>query len=267
MRVPEGEVSRADFETLCSRLLEACDPVVEGANGDPLRRRMTLGDGRTLSIVRLDPGGNEDSLWLRPLGPVALDPATLDGDVEELEALLGRREGLLFLGASDATTSRRLVDAVARMAMGPADTLVLVCQESAALAPHVESGVALCTTPAGLRSMVETVQPEIVAIDPAVSPAELRLDDLAAVRRILIGVVGSIPDAYAPSWRMRAGRDASSSARAWLRAIIAGVVSAHPDDDDDGGLVISVTPRGAMRSAGRRKPERRADTAETARRL
>jgi hypothetical protein len=253
-RVPEASLSREEFENLCARLHEACDPVEASAADAHGRRRMTLGDGRVLAVERLDPGGGQDSLWIRPLGPVALDPATLDGDIEDLEALLARREGLLLLGAPDATTCRRLVEAVARLAIGPADTLVLVSREAETLAPHVESGVALCTTPRLLAGVIETVQPEIVALDPGVTPGDLRLEDLAAVPRVLAGVVGTLPRAMAASWCMRVRRDEPRSARAWLRAMLCGVVAARPDHEDDGVLVIGVHLPGER---GGRAPGRR----------
>lgn len=264
-RVPETSLSREEFENLCARLHDACDPFDAPAGDPPGRRRMTLGDGRVLAVERLDPGGGQDSLWIRPLGPLALDPATLDGDVEELEGLLARREGLLLLGAPDVATSRRLVEAVARLAMGPADTLVLVSREPETLAPHVESGVALCTTPRRLAEVIETVQPEIVALDPGVTPGDLRLEDLAAVPRILAGVVGTIPAAFAASWCMRVRRDEPRSARAWLRAMLCGVVAARPDHEDDGVLVIGVHLPGERRTkAAARRPARESPAANAA---
>jgi hypothetical protein len=264
-RVPEAALSRDEFENLCARLHEACDPLEGHGDEPPGRRRMTLGDGRVLAVERLDPGGGQDSLWIRPLGPVALDPATLDGDVEELEILLGRREGLLLLGAPDAATSRRLVEAVARLAMGPADTLVLVSREPETLAPHVESGVALCTTPRRLAEVIATVQPEIVALDPGVTAGDLRLEDLAAVPRILAGVVGTIPAAFAASWRMRVRRDEPRSARAWLRAMLCGVVVARTDHEDDGVLVIGVHLPGERRGVrAARRPARENPAASAA---
>lgn len=235
--VPEPTLGRADYEELRARLLDACDPVTDQETTPAPDRRITLADGRALALDHVSDDAGE-SLWLRPVGPMSLEPVTLAGDLAGLSALLGLPEALLLVGATDLGTARRLLVAVARLATGPADTLVVVSRDGACR-PSPETGLALHVTPAGLRPTLHAVEPEIVALDPRLCGRDLSLEDLAAVPRVFAGIVGHDPAAFPARWFGRMAPQEPAPASAWLASMLAGIVTARTDPDDPDTLTIS----------------------------
>src|SRR5262249_18391029 len=140
--VPEPPLSGADYVALRSRLARACDPVVPGETDHGTARHMTLADGRVLALDVLEDGG-EEALWVRPAGVGGGQrEVPLAGDLIPLNELVELPESLLLMGAADLGTARRLLAAVASLAAGPADTLVVVSADGTSR-PRTESGVVL----------------------------------------------------------------------------------------------------------------------------
>lgn len=238
--VPEPPLSRNDYEELRTRLLEVCDPASD-AGADPARdRRMSLADGRVLALGLVGDVGAE-SMWLRPVGPTAPRPTTLSGDIAGLTELLGLSEALLLFGAHDLVTARRLLEAAARLATGPADTLVVVSRDEACR-PTAGTGLTLYASPAGLRDTLDTVEPEIVALDPGLSRRDVSLDDLAAVPRVLAGIVGHEVAALPARWLSRMAPQPPAPSIAWLTGMLSGVVIARPVENDPRTLTVQSWP-------------------------
>jgi len=235
--VPEPPLTREDFAQLSQRLNDACDPLLIG-EPEPDRRRMTLANGR---VLILDPigEGDEESLWVRPSGstPPGVEP-TLTGDLGMLSTLVEFPESLLILGAAEIATTRRLLAATASLAMGPADTLLLVSPDGTGRI-RTERGVSVVTTPAGLRPLLDIVRPDLVALDPALGPGQLSLDELAAVPRILASAVGQDPASLPARWVFRLACRRRASGRAWLSTMLRGVVTARASENESGILTVS----------------------------
>jgi hypothetical protein len=237
--VPEPILDRSDYEELRARLLEACDPLAESS--DPVRdRRMSLSDGRTLALGLVG-DADAESLWLRPVGPTPPAPTALSGDIAGLTELLGLPEALLLVGASDLVTARRLLEATARLATGPSDTLVVVSRDGACR-PTPEAGLTLHASPGGLRDTLDTVEPEIAALDPGLSRRDVSLDDLAAVPRVIAGIVGHEAAALPARWLSRMAPQPPAPSIAWLTGMLAGVVFARTTGNDPGTLTITSWP-------------------------
>jgi hypothetical protein len=256
--VPEPSLSRADYEELRARILDACDPVIDEPTTPAHGRRMTMADDRVLALDLVREGDGE-SLWLRPVGPTPLEPATLAGDLAGLSGLLGLPEALLLLGAADLRTARRLLDAAACLATGPADTLVVVSRDGACR-PSPGTGLTLQVTPAELRNTLAAVEPEIVALDPGLRGRDVPLDDLAAVPRVLAGIVGHNAAAFPARWFYQVAPLESAPASAWLASMLAGIVSAGTRPDDPATLMVSTWTLGA----GEREAALRGDPASLA---
>lgn len=238
--VPEPVLDRGDFEELRTRVLDVCDPVIE-TPGDPAReRRISLSDGRTLAVGLVGDAGAE-SLWLRPVGAAPAAPTTLAGDIAGLSELLGLPEALLLIGAPDLVTARRLLEACARLATGPADTLLVVSRDGACR-PTPEAGLTLHAAPGALRDTLDTVEPEIVALDPGLSRRDLSLDDLAAVPRVLAGIVGHEAAALPARWLSRMAPLPPAPSVAWLTGMLSGVVIARTVKGDPATLTVSSWP-------------------------
>jgi hypothetical protein len=253
--VPEPPLDPADYEELRARILDACDPVGDDQMTTAPGRRMTLGNGRALA-VDLVRGADGESLWLRPVGPRPLEAATLAGDLAGLTGLLGLPEALLLLGAADLRTARRLLEAAATLATGPADTLLVVSREGACR-PSPKHGLALHVTPAELGNTLAAIEPDIVALDPGLRGRDLSLDELAAVPRVLAGIVGHNAAAFAARWFYRVAPLESAPASAWLASMLAGIVSARTAPDDPATLTISTW----LLEAGEREGALRGDPA------
>ena len=260
--VPEPELTGADYEALRARLQRACDPVGPGESAPGSSRHMTLADGRVLAMDTLDDGG-EESLWLRPAGSGTLEPeSSMTGDLITLTELIELPESLLLLGAADLGTARRLLATVASLAIGPADTLVMVSADGTCR-PRTDHGVTLATGPGELRAVLDSVRPDIVALDPDLGAEAVALDDLATVPRILATLPGHEAASLAVRWLLRVRCRHPEPARAWLAATLAGLVTARPALDDSGVLHVSAWP---LESA-ERELALRGDAAALARRL
>lgn len=236
--VPEPPLTREDYAQLCQRLNDACDPLLIGDPEPSDRRRMTLANGR---VLILDPvgEGDEESLWVRPSGstPPGIEP-TLTGDLGMLSTLVEFPESLLILGAAEIATTRRLLAATASLAMGPADTLLLISPDGTGRI-RTERGVSIATTPAGLRPLLDIVRPDLVALDPALGPGQLSLDELAAVPRILASAVGQDPASLPARWVFRLACRRRAAGRAWLSTMLRGVVTARASEHESGILTVS----------------------------
>ncbi|HKQ57393.1 MAG TPA: DUF4388 domain-containing protein [Candidatus Eisenbacteria bacterium] len=260
--VPEPPLTGADYEALRSRLTRACDPVGPGEMNHGSSRHMTLADGRVLSLDMLD-DGSEESLWLRPAGSGTINPEdNQSGDLITLTELVELPESLLLLGAADFGTARRLLATVANLATGPADTLVMVSADGTCR-PRTENGVTLATTPAQLRSVLDSVRPDIVALDPDLGAEAVAIDDLATVPRILATLSGHEAASLAVRWLLRVRCRHPEPARAWLAATLAGLVTARLTADTNPTLHISAWPLEACD----RELALRGDAAALARRL
>ncbi len=236
--VPGPALARADFDQLRRRLADACDPVAEGEREHGTSRRMTLADGR---VLRLDPvgEGGEESLWVRPAGAAPLEAGpVLCGDLDMLSTLIGLPESLLILGAAEHATARRLLGAMAGLAMGPADTVLLVSTDGGGMI-RTPTGISLATTPARLRSLLETVRPDIVALDPDLGPGALALEDLATVPRVLAAVVGHDAASLPARWLFRLACRRRAAGSAWLATMLRGLVTARRSDAEPGALSVS----------------------------
>ena len=236
--VPEPPLTREDYAALCQRLADACDPVLAGEPEPAGRRRMTLANGRILLLDSVG-DGDEESLWVRPSGslPPGVEPA-LVGDLGMLSTLVELPESLLVLGAAETAVTRRLLAATASLAIGPADTLLLVSPDGSGRI-RTERGVSLATTPAGLRSLLDTVRPDLVAIDPDLGSGELALEDLATVPRILAAAVGQDAASLPARWIFRLSCRRRAAGRAWLSAMLRGVVTARATESEPNLLTVS----------------------------
>jgi len=239
--VPEPPLARADFDQLRRRLADACDPIVIGGTEYGAGRRMTLANGRALLLEPVGEGGaaGEESLWVRLAGAAPLEAGpVLSGDLDMLSTLIGLPESLLILGAGEHATARRLLGATARLAMGPADTLVLVSHDGGG-GIRTTTGISLSTTPARLRSLLETVRPDIVALDPDLGSGALALEDLATVPRVLAAVVGHDSASLPARWLFRLTCRRRAAGSAWLATMLRGVVTARRSDAPPGSLAVS----------------------------
>jgi hypothetical protein len=199
---------------------------------------MTLANGRVLVLNTIGEG-DEESLWVRPSGgtPLGIEPV-LAGDLPMLSTLVELPEALLLVGAANLTTTRRLLAATGALAMSPADTLLLVTQDGTGRI-RTDRGVSLVTRPAGLRPLLDTVRPDIVALDPALGPGSLALEDLAAVPRVLAAVVGQDAASLPARWAFRTSCRRWSAGRAWLSAMLRGVVTARTSESESAVLKVS----------------------------
>lgn len=235
--IPEPALSISDYEQLRRRLADACDPGDAGSEPDT-SRRITLANGRVLLLETVGEGGSE-SLWVRPAGAAPLDIGpTLTGDLEMLSTLIGLPESLLILGAEEHLIARRLLIATASLAMSPADTVVLVSTDGSGGIP-TPSGISLGTTPSRLRSLLETVRPDIVALDPNLGPGALALEDLATVPRVLAAVVGHDAASLPARWLFRLGCRRPEAGAAWLATMLRGIVTARRSEGRPGSLAVS----------------------------
>ena len=253
-RVPQPPLGREDFEELRARLLDTCDPVVNHETAQAPGRRLTLADGRALALDLLRDAEGE-SIWLRPLGARLPEPAALAGDLAGLTTLLGLPEALLLLGASDLSTARRLLEAAACLATGPADTLVMVSRDGACR-PAPEYGHVLHVTPEGLGATLDAIEPEIVALDPGLRSRDLSLDNLASVPRVFAGIVGHNSAAFPARWFYRMAPDEPAPASAWLASMLAGIIAARGTAGDPGTLFVSTW----LLEAGEREAALRGDS-------
>ncbi|MGH7730750.1 MAG: DUF4388 domain-containing protein [Candidatus Eiseniibacteriota bacterium] len=236
--VPEPALARADFDQLRRRLADACDPI-QPAGSDATSRRMTLANGRVLLVEAIGEAGGEESLWVRLAGAAPLDTSRiLSGDLDMLSTLIGLPESLLILGAGEPATARRLLGATAGLAMGPADTVILVSNDGGG-AIRTPTGISLATTPARLRPLLATVRPDIVALDPDLGPGVLALEDLATVRRVLAAVVGHDAASLPARWLFRLTCRRPAAGSAWLATMLRGVVTARRSDTEPGALAVS----------------------------
>jgi hypothetical protein len=236
--VPEPPLAQADYEELRRRFADACDPFEAGDVDHGPGRRMTLANGRMLAIEAVDDGG-EESLWLRPAGTSSLETGpALTGDLDTLGALIGAPESLLLVGAASIAVARRLLGAVAGLAIGPADTVVLVSAEGVGRI-RSEMGISLATTPARLRGLLATVRPDIVAIDPDLGPGVLAIEDLATAPRVIAGVVAHEAAALPARWLFRLACRRRAAASAWLATMLRGIVTGRPSEEEPGALAIS----------------------------
>jgi hypothetical protein len=236
--VPEPALTREDYTQLRGRLGDACDPLLAGDPEPVGRRRMTLANGRVLVLDTIGEG-DEESLWVRPAGgtPLGIEPV-LAGDLGMLSTLVELPEALLVLGAASLSTTRRLLAATGALAMGPGDTLLFVTQDGAGRI-RTDRGVSLATTPAGLHALLDTVRPDIVALDPALAPGSLALEDLAAVPRVLASAVGQDAAALPARWAFRLHCRRWAAGRAWLSAMLRGVVTARTAESEPTVLTVS----------------------------
>lgn len=236
--VPEPALAISDYEQLRRRLSGACDPVEEGGAGPEESRRITLANGRVLLLDVVGEGGAE-SLWVRPAGapPLEIVP-TLSGDLDMLSTLIGLPESLLILGAEEHAIARKLLVATAGLAMSPADTVVLVSPDGSGSVPTA-AGISLGTTPARLRPLLETVRPDIVALDPNLGPGVLALEDLATVPRVLAAVVGHDAASLPARWLFRLSCRRRAAGAAWLATMLRGIVIAKRAKGRPGTLAVS----------------------------
>lgn len=236
--VPEPPLTREDYAQLSRRLGDACDPVLAGDSEPSGRRRMTLANGRVLILDSVGEG-DEESLWVRQSGSAPLGMETaLAGDLGMLSTLVELPESLLLLGAGTFATARRLLAATSALAMGPSDTLLLVTPDGSGRV-RTDRGVSLVTTPAGLRPLLDAVRPDIVALDPALGSGSLALEDLATVPRVLAGAVGQDAASLPARWTFRLSCRRWSAGRAWLSAMLRGVVTARASESGSEILTVS----------------------------
>ena len=172
--VPEPPLTRSGYAQLSQRLNGACDPLLIGRSGT---QRSAAHDARQR------PGAGSSIRSARRRG-VALG-AALRLDAARNRAHAHRRprhverswwsspRSLLILGAAEIATTRRLLAATAALAMGPADTLLLVSPDGTGRI-RTERGASIATTPAGLRPLLDIVRPDLVALDPALGGASSR---------------------------------------------------------------------------------------------
>ena len=237
--VPETALARADFDQLRRRLADACDPITVGGTEHGTSRRMTLANGRALLLEPVGEGSGEESLWVRLAGAAPLETGPiLSGDLDMLSTLIGLPESLLILGAGDHATARRLLGATVGLALGPADTVVLVTNDGGG-GIRTTTGISLSTTPGRLRSMLETVRPDIVALDPDVGTGALALEDLATVPRVFAAMVGHDAASLPARWLFRLTCRRRAAGSAWLATMLRGVVTARRTDAQPGGLAVS----------------------------
>ena len=239
--VPEPVLGRADFDQLSRRLADACDPIPIGGTEHMASRRMTLANGRALLLETVGEGGagGEESLWVRLAGAAPLETGTiLSGDLDMLSTLTGLPESLLILGAGEHASARRLLGATAGLSMGPADTVVLVSNDGGG-GIRTPTGISLSTTPARLHSLLGTVRPDVVALDPDLGPGVLALEDLATVPRVLAAVVGHDAASLPARWLYRLTCRRWAAGSAWLATMLRGVVTARRSDAGPGALAVS----------------------------
>jgi hypothetical protein len=257
-------LSLAAYRELRGSLLERCLPIEPG-DPTPRSRRLTLPDGRLLA-VEIVGAGAEELLWLRPAELAPTDLAHLEGDLDALNELLRTAPGLVLVGGPDLDACRELFHAVlSNMALEDTTTL-LASGDPTYRRP--ESGVVLRVVPEELGTALRTIEPDVVALDPAVTAGEVTLEDLQAVPRVLAGVVG--PDALSllPRWLLRVAGPALRTARARLADVALGLVMAERSPESDtlacySVYALSAAERAALlggdpRSSGpRERPKRR----------
>jgi hypothetical protein len=236
-RVPEPPLDQERYDELRTRLFEACEPVLSDDGRVMPSRRMKLSDGRVLELDLVADASGE-SMWLRPAAAAPQPRAAFAGDLAGLGRLLRMPESLLLLGAADLGTARRLMEAVACRATGPADTLVVVSRD-AACRPVPDTGFVLHIPASALRATLEMVEPEIVALDPGLKARDVALEDLACVPRVFAGLIARNPATFATRWLYRAVPNQGEPARAWIAGCLAGIISARPTPGDANALTIA----------------------------
>jgi hypothetical protein len=254
-----GPMSVEVYRELRNALLDQCVPI-EPEAGSPSSRRLPLGNGQVLAVERVG-SGPQELLWLRPAELPATDLARLEGDPDALNELLRTAPGWVLVGGPDLGACRELFHAVlATMALEDTTTL-LASGDPTYRRP--ESGAVLRVVPEELREALRVIEPDVLALDPAVTAREVTLEDLQPVPRVLAGVVGPDAESLLPRWLLRVGGSPLRRARARLADVALGLVMAERAEEEEAVTSyrvhsLSGQPRASALRGGSRSPAERA---------
>jgi hypothetical protein len=105
---------------------------------------------------------------------------------------------------------------------------------------HIDAnGLVLKAPPTTLGPTLGVVQPDLVALDPALPPGQVAIEELELAPRILAGVVAPDAASLAPRWLARVARGDLATARVWLANLPVSVVLAHPAPEAPNSIPFS----------------------------
>ncbi len=238
-------LSTTAYQELRARLLHLSMPLPEDIRGTGSARRIKLADGRTLALEIVG-AGLDEAMWLRAVDFTPADEARLKGDLHTLNEVLAQTPGIVLIGGVDLDSARELLHAVLSLGGAHQDATLLLASSDATYRIGEEEGAVLRVVPDQLRKTLRIIEPHIVALDPAVSPGEIALEELEPAPRIIAGVVGPDAASLLPRWLARLARRDSQRARACLATTPIGVVTPAGVPSKDGSLrfiVYRLAPR------------------------
>jgi hypothetical protein len=248
-------LSGDDYQQVRAYLLDACrpadaagDPAPEGATVEPLptpksaagaaARTLTLADGRIIGL-EIVPDGSDEALWLRPVAIPAPDPSRLRGSLDRLEQVIALHHGLVLVGGPDLDSARQMFNAVIALMLESAAKSMLVCSNDWTYLHGERAGVLLRVAPHELGGALRTLQPDILALDPALRRDQIELDDLETVPLVIGSVVVADPAALVPRWLLRVGHGGLERAALGLAAAPISLVMAYPGVLGEDGLAFN----------------------------
>jgi len=255
----EPPLSRDAYLKMRATLLAACQPpaapagdaVVTPAAGEaatpapknepaPAVTSHTLGlaDGRIIALEIIDDGPDE-ALWLRPVAIPAPDPSRLRGSLDRLEQVINLANGLVLVGGPDLDSARQMFNAVIGLLLEDASRSLLLASNDWTYQHREQAGVLLRTTPRELSGALRTIQPDILALDPGLGRADVALDDLEIVPRVIASAVVPDPALLVPRWLMRMGHADLVRAQAGLATTPISLVMAYPNALGDDSLAFN----------------------------
>lgn len=240
-------LSPEDYTRIRAYLLEACQPA--GTTGAaepspsrapaaaPTTRTFRLADGRSIALDILGVGDDE-ALWLRPIGLEPPDPATLRGSLERLEQVLGLSHGVVLVGGPTLDSARMMLHAVIEVVAADATESLLIASADRTYEHRDRLGLVMRVEPQALRDTLRTAQPDILALDPALGRGVV-LDDLEQVSRVLAATVVPDPALLVARWLLRIGHGDLERAQISLANTSIGLVMAYPGALGDDTLAFN----------------------------
>jgi hypothetical protein len=255
----EPPLSHDSYLKMRATLLAACQPPAEPAGGrvvmppagetpaatpdEPGARGVTtrtlgLADGRIIAL-ELIPDGPDEALWLHPVAIPAPDASRLRGSLDRLEQVINLANGLILVGGPDLDSARQMFNAVIGMLLEDASKSLLLASSDWTYQHREHAGVLLRTTPRDMSDALRTIQPDILAIDPGLGRADVMLDDLEIVPRVIASAVVSDPALLVARWLLRMGHDDLVRAQVSLTTTPISLVMAYPNALGDDSLAFN----------------------------
>ncbi|HEY6866902.1 MAG TPA: DUF4388 domain-containing protein [Candidatus Eisenbacteria bacterium] len=236
-------------------LLDACRPPAEGAEagakdaggsapgtarvgGTPAGHALRLADGRTIALEFVAEDA-EEAMWLRPVGLLPPDHSRLRGSLDRLEQVLGLAHGMVLVGGPDLESAREMLHAVIAMVLTHSADSILLASGDPTYAHPEGRGVLLRTAPEALRGSLRSLQPDILALDPALGRGHAALHELAVVPRVIASVVVADPASLVPRWLECVDEGDITGAMVSLATTPIGLVMAYPGAIDADTLAFN----------------------------